>query len=134
MKLVYPAIFYTDENGTGYTVEIPDLKGCTTEGDTLADAILMGTDAACGWLLDELEDGHPLPTATDTSELKVSNKGFINLLVLDMDSYSEKFGKKSVRKNITIPAYMDTYIETHNISISKLVQDSITDKMQNFAL
>ena len=51
-----------------------------------------------------------------------------------MDSYSEKFGKKSVRKNITIPAYMDTYIETHNISISKLVQDSITDKMQNFAL
>ena len=57
MKLVYPAIFYPDENGTGYTVEIPDLKGCTTEGDTLADAILMGTDAACGWLLDELEDG-----------------------------------------------------------------------------
>ena len=35
----------------GCTVVVPDLPGCVSEGDSLADAILMGTDAACGWLL-----------------------------------------------------------------------------------
>ena len=38
MKLIYPAIFYPFEEGEGYTVEVPDLPGCVSEGDTLADA------------------------------------------------------------------------------------------------
>ena len=41
MKLVYPAIFSPWDDGDGYTVEVPDLPGCVTEGATLADAILM---------------------------------------------------------------------------------------------
>ncbi len=51
MKLIYPACFYpcVKKKG-GYTVEVPDLPGCVSEGDTLADAILMATDAASGWL------------------------------------------------------------------------------------
>ena len=55
MKLTYPACFYPcEEKKGGFTVEVPDLPGCVSEGDTLAEAILMGTDAASGWVLDEL--------------------------------------------------------------------------------
>ena len=58
MKLTYPACFYPcEERKDAYTVEVPDLPGCVTEGDSLADAILMAADAASGWVLDELEDG-----------------------------------------------------------------------------
>lgn len=40
MKLVYPAVFTPcEQNEGGYTVEVPDLKGCVTEGDDLAEAI-----------------------------------------------------------------------------------------------
>ena len=53
MKLVYPAVFRPCEEKEGYTVVIPDLPGCITEGGTLADAILMAEDAASGWVLDE---------------------------------------------------------------------------------
>ena len=64
MKLVYPACFYPCiEIEGGYTVEIPDLPGCVSEGNTLADAILMATDAASGWVLDELEDGNAFAEA-----------------------------------------------------------------------
>ena len=57
MKLTYPACFYPYEGKEdGYTVVVPDLPGCVSEGDTLADAIIMATDAASGWVLDELED------------------------------------------------------------------------------
>lgn len=129
MKLIYPAIFYQFENGNGYTVEVPDLPGCVSEGDTLADAILMGTDAASGWILDELEDGNEIPSASCASELQPEEGGIVNLLVLDMDAYAEKYGSKSVRKNITIPAYMDTYLENHGMSLSKVVQDAISGYM-----
>ena len=44
MKLVYEAIFTPFEKGDGFTVEVPDLPGCVTEGDTLAEAIEMGQD------------------------------------------------------------------------------------------
>lgn len=41
MKLTYPACLYPcEEKPEGYTVEIPDLPGCVTESDTLADALL----------------------------------------------------------------------------------------------
>lgn len=43
MKLLYPAIFYPCEEKEDCTVVVPDLPGCVSEGDTLADAILMGT-------------------------------------------------------------------------------------------
>lgn len=51
MKLVYPAIFTPFDNTDGYTVEVPDLPGCVTEGDSLVDAIEMAVDAASGWIL-----------------------------------------------------------------------------------
>ena len=51
MKLIYPACFYIDDETGAYAVEVPDLPGCVTGGDTLADAILMGIDAASGWVL-----------------------------------------------------------------------------------
>lgn len=130
MRLIYPAIFYPCKEKEGYTVEIPDLPGCVSEGDSLADAIVMGTDAASGWVLDELEDGKPVPEASTLADLKVEEGGIINLLVLDMDSYAEKYGEKAVRKNITIPAFMNTFLEENGFSLSKIAQDAIGQKMQ----
>ena len=101
MKLTYPAVFYKGEGG--YAVEVPDLPGCTSGGATLAEAIIMGTDAASGWVLTELEDGKPAPKASPLKAIRPGKGGFISMLVLDMDAYSEKFGNKAVRKNLTIP-------------------------------
>ena len=41
MKLVYPAIFTPCIERKGYTVVVPDLPGCVTEGQDLLDAIEM---------------------------------------------------------------------------------------------
>lgn len=39
-KLLYPACFYPCEDKPGaYTVVVPDLPGCISEGDSLEDAI-----------------------------------------------------------------------------------------------
>lgn len=51
MKLIYPAIFTPCEEKSGYTVEVPDLPGCVSEGDTLIEAIEMATTSLTFWFL-----------------------------------------------------------------------------------
>ena len=127
MKLTYPACFYPcEEKEGGYTVEVPDLPGCVSEGSTLAEAILMGTDAASGWVLDELEDGKPAPEASPLENIIPEDGGFVSMLVLDMDAYAEKYGEKAVRKNLTIPAWLNTLDENNHINFSQVLQDSLT--------
>ena len=91
MKLAYPACFYYEDEG--YSVEFPDLKGCITQGDTLEEALEMAEDAALGWLLDELESGIEIPKATKIEDVKLERKGFVNLVLLDLGTYSEKYCK-----------------------------------------
>ena len=134
MKLTYPACFYPcEEKKGGYTVEVPDLPGCVSEGNSLADAIIMATDAASGWVLDELEDGNPVPVSSPVNEITPDESGFVSMLVLDMDSYAEKYGDKAVRKNLTIPAWLNTFAEKNHINFSQVLQDALVGIYQNKA-
>lgn len=126
MKLVYPALFYPWEDGDGYTVEVPDLPGCVSEGPNLADAILMAQDAASGWVLGEMEASAAIPAASAISEVHPEDGGFVSMLTLDMDAYADKYGKKVVRKNLTIPAWLNTFAESHSINFSQVLTDALT--------
>ena len=131
MKLTYPACFYPcEDKENAYTVEVPDLPGCVSEGDTLADAILMAIDAASGWVLDELEDGNPVPKATAPEKVVPDVGGFVTMLVLDMYAYAEKYGNKAIRKNLTIPAWLNTFAEKNGINFSQVLQDSLISLYQ----
>lgn len=125
MKLVYPALFRPLEEKEGYTVTVPDLPGCVTEGGSLADAILMAEDAASGWVLDELEDGDIAPAASSPDSLKPAPGEFVSLLVLDMDAYAEKYGNKAVRKNLTIPAWLNAFAEKRHVNFSQVLTDAL---------
>lgn len=130
MKLVYPAYFSPLEEKEGYCVTVPDLPGCVTEGDNLADAILNAIDAASGWVLDELEDGNEAPKPTKQNEIKIENeKDFVSMIALDMDAYAEKYGNKAIRKNCTIPAWLNTICEKHQINYSQVLQEALQNKL-----
>ena len=133
MKLVYPAVFTPCIEKEGYTVEVPDLPGCVTEGKDLVDAIEMGVDAASGWVLGELEEGNNIPAPSLRKEnIKLEDpESFVIMLVLDMDAYAEKYGDKTVRKNITIPAWLNTYGEKNNINFSRVLQDALLKRASN---
>lgn len=92
----------------------------------MEQAIEMGIDAASGWILGELEDGEHIPPASDYSEIAVENGCMVNMLLLDIDAYDEK----SVRKNLTIPAWLNTFAEKNNINFSKLLQDALFSMAQ----
>ena len=89
MKIFYPAVFETAEEG-GYTVQVPDLPGCITEGDTLEEAMWMAQDAIGSWLFDVAETDYPPASGVndiDTSEYK---DFFVTLVEFDSRIYEER--------------------------------------------
>lgn len=129
MHLVYPAVFYPDPDSSAYAVTVPDLPGCVSGGKSLSEAIAMGEDAASGWILGELEDGNEVPPASNIQDIHPDpeiGEGFVSLLSLDMDTYAAKYGSKSIRKNLTIPAWLNTFAEAEQLNVSKVLQDALT--------
>lgn len=88
-KIIYPAIFSSDEN-RGYTVIFPDLLGCVTEGDTLAEAVAMAEDALGIYLYSLSEDGEKFPKATNPTTIKCKKGEFINLVQWDEEEYLKR--------------------------------------------
>lgn len=129
MKLIYPAVFSPLEESSGYCVTFPDLPGCVTEGHSLGEAIDSAVDAAAGWVLDELEDGKPAPRASDPAALEVEKGEFIDLVQLDMDAYAEKYGSNSIRKNCTIPAWLNTAAEKQHINFSQVLKEALVKQL-----
>ena len=132
MKLIYPAVFYPFSDGSGgYVVEFPDLPGCVTEGKNLEDAFENATDAASGWVLDELEEGNVVPKSSDYDSVERREGGQVNMVLLDMDAYAERYGEKAVRKNVTIPAWLNSYAEKQKINFSQVLQEALLARAIN---
>lgn len=133
MKLVYPACFYEEKEG-GYSVEIPDLLGCCTQANTLEDAMEMAEDAALGWILTSIEDEEEIPNPSKIQDIKLEREnGFVTLLLLDIDQYTEKYGtKKSVKKTLTIPEWLNKRAEKIGINFSQTLQEALLNKIVNF--
>lgn len=129
MKLIYPALFTPLKEQDGFCVTFPDLPGCVTQGASLSQAIENAQDAASGWVLDELEDGNTAPEPSDIKALAVTENQLANLILLDMDSYAEKYGEKAIRKNCTIPAWLNTAAERQNVNFSQVLQDALIEKL-----
>ncbi|OGY69628.1 MAG: hypothetical protein A3H61_04725 [Candidatus Jacksonbacteria bacterium RIFCSPLOWO2_02_FULL_44_20] len=56
----YTVILEPADEG-GYTVTVPALPGCSTEGETFEEAIAMARDAIEGYLESLIKHGEPIP-------------------------------------------------------------------------
>lgn len=129
MKLVYPAKFYYEKDG-GYSVEVPDLVGCVTQGETLEEAMEMAQDAALGWILTAIEEEEEIPKPSTMEEIKVGKEGFKTLLLLNIDEYTEKYGsKKSIKKTLTVPQWLNKRAEKLGINFSQALQEILLSKI-----
>jgi hypothetical protein len=78
-------------------------------------------------VLGELEDGNVIPVESAIEDIHPDDGGFVSLLTLDMDAYAEKYGSKAVRKNLTIPAWLNTFAEKQHINFSQVLTDTLTN-------
>lgn len=60
LKLPYRVILHPSEE-EGYAIEVPDLPGCISQGQTIEEALKMIEDAKICWLETALENGIEIP-------------------------------------------------------------------------
>jgi len=65
----YTVLLIPDPEEGGYTVMVPTLPGCITEGDTLEDALDNAKDAVRLYLEDMAAQGEPIPEEAAPPEL-----------------------------------------------------------------
>ncbi len=68
----FTAIFEPAEEG-GYTVTVPVLPGCITEGDTFEEAVKMAEEAISGYLESLRKHDEPIPEEKRSSLISVIN-------------------------------------------------------------
>jgi antitoxin HicB len=68
--LTYTTLFTPDEESGGFTVEVPALPGCVTDGETLAEAKKHAAEAIQLYLETLEEDGLPFPEDVEPNFFK----------------------------------------------------------------
>ncbi len=128
MKLIYPIIIIpTGEND--YYVKIPDMD-IGTQGESIENAIEMARDAICLMAVDLQEDGKPIPSASEISEIKCDEKGAIVTLVdADVTAYKRMLDKRAIRKNVTIPSWLNKAAEARHINFSAVLQAALIEQL-----
>ena len=68
MKVFKYTVLFEPASEGGYTVTVPALPGCITEGDTLDEARKMAADAIKCYCESLLKDGLPIPKDVEVPE------------------------------------------------------------------
>ncbi len=126
MKRAYPIIMTNGKNHI--VVYIPDFD-INTQGADIADAMKMARDAIGLVGIDMQDDGLELPCATDIEQLKAKD-GIISFVDVDFGEYRRKYEMRSVKKNCTIPSWLNYEAEKHHINFSETLQNALMEQLQ----
>ena len=126
MKYVYPIILFSDDDKISVTV--PDLAGCHTFGDDIADALIMAKDAIEMWLWDAENNSEFIPPASNI--LDVDDNCIVTLVVADTDEYRRLNDTRAVKKTLSIPSWLNALAEKANAPFSQILQEGLKDYLQ----
>lgn len=138
MLSAYPACFIKED--AGYSVIFPDLNSLSTCGHTLDESFNMAVDCLAGYLYWLQKDGELAPAASPiekinaaalAKELEVSpDNAFVNIVTVDVAEYAKVHFEKSVKKTLTIPAWLNERALAMNINFSQVLQEALLNKIQ----
>lgn len=126
MKYVYPAILYPDDGKIGVTV--PDLPGCHTFGDDIADALFMAKDAIEMWLWHAENENKIIPAASKNLATKKGET--LNLVAADTDEYRKANDTRAVKKTLSIPSWLNHQAEKANAPFSQILQQGLKEYLK----
>lgn len=125
-KYFYPVILEPEE--VGYSVYVPDIKGCATQGENMEDVFEM-VQEAIGLMLENVEEkNYPVPS--NPEDIKLAGKQFVIMVPFDSLAYKQKYNSKPVKKTLSIPAWLNTLAEENHINFSHLLKTALCDKLQ----
>lgn len=125
MKQAYPIILKKTEDG--YYVRIPDFD-IGTQGADVPEAMYMARDAIGLMGITLEDDGKDLPLPYSVSE-EPEQGDIVTLVDVDFTEYRRKHENRSVKKNCTIPSWLDYEAEKAGINFSKVLQEALMEQL-----
>lgn len=125
MKTAYPVVLTPCD--TGYLVHVPDMD-IDTQGCDIADALYMAEDAIslCGITLQDM--GKPIPEASvDLPACDGSAKA--TFVLVDFDAYRKATDQRTVRKNVSLPSYLNDAAEKAGLNFSRILQEGLKHEL-----
>lgn len=126
MKNSYPIVLTPDE--VGYVVYIPDFN-INTEGDTLTEAIEMARDAIGLMGIDMEDDKKVLPAPSAINAVTKGENDIVTLVDVDFAEYRRQNDMKAVRRNVTLPSWLDFEAEKSGINVSSVLQRALKQEL-----
>lgn len=124
-KKVYPIVLTPDK--CGYLVYIPAFN-IDTSGKNIADAIEMARDAI-GMVGLELQDqGKDIPVE-EFGKIEKEDGDIVTYVDIDFDLYRLKNDNRRVRKNVTIPYYLNLKAEKIGLNFSRVLEEALLAKV-----
>ena len=65
----YTIVLDPDEEGRGYTVLVPALPGCVTQGRTVEECVERAKEAIQSYIEDLIACGEPVPVETEPPQI-----------------------------------------------------------------
>ena len=126
LKTAYQAII--TPAAEGYCITVPQFDIQET-ADTQAEAIQKAREALCSriTLCEDTRGEVPAPAAIpDTGS---APDALITLIDIDMEAYRALNGTQAVRKNCTIPQWLDIAAKKKNVNFSQVLQDALVREL-----
>lgn len=124
---IYPAIFSFDSDGI--SIEFPDLPGCLPCATTVESAMKNAKEALALHLYGMEKDNDDIPEPTDIRSIRTDKNQTITLIEIPMNVFREKMKNRTVKKTLTIPAWLNTEAENQGINFSQTLQDALKQKL-----
>lgn len=122
--VIYPAIFSPE--GENYNVTFPDVPEAITFGEGIDEAVEMA-QSALGLAIYNQEKH---PKATNPKNIVLENKDdFVLMVTLDLAEYRRKNHSKTIRKNTSIPEWLNVIAEKENINFSQTLTEALKEKL-----
>ena len=126
MKDTYPILIAPADEG-GYIVRVPAL-GIETQGETVTECMEMARDAIGLWGITQEDLGNPIPKGS--SEPADHTPGEIATLVdVDFAAYRRAHDMRAIRKNVTIPSYLNDLAEQAGVNFSQILQEGLKRRL-----
>jgi predicted RNase H-like HicB family nuclease len=122
MECVYPAIFQENDDKT-YTITFPDLPGCISEGKSLVNAMHMAEQALAQWVGYLADMKETIPKATPSTSVQTQRGEFVNLIRAVVRD------NRAVRRTVSIPKWMDEKVIDSGLSLSRVLQDALSERL-----
>lgn len=123
MKAVYPIVI--SKGNKFYVVYVPDFN-INTQGNDVADAIEMARDAIGLMGIDMEDEKETLPQPTELSAVvKEKESDIVTLVDVDFAEYRRKNDLRVVKKNCTVPSWLNFEAEKAGINFSSVLQTAL---------